>query len=152
MSNVKLEPFQVVGISVRTSNQFGQAAKDIPAHWQNFMGGQVIQAIPNKVDNEIYAIYTNYEGDHNLPYDFIIGCKVSSTESIPKDMVSVTVPSSDYNKITVNGDLEKGRVIFEAWQKIWESPMSRAFEVDFEVYGQKSQDLSNAEVDIFVSI
>jgi predicted transcriptional regulator YdeE len=30
--------------------------------------------------------------------------------------------------------------------------MKRAYEVDFEVYGEKSQNMADAEVDIFISI
>jgi predicted transcriptional regulator YdeE len=152
MSNVKLDSFQVVGIAVRTSNHKGAAAVDIPAHWQKFMADQIMQQIPNKSSNEIYAIYTNYEGDYTSPYDFVLGCKVESTDHIPEDMVSITIASSPYEQFTVKGDLEKGRIVFDAWQNIWKSEMNRAYEVDFEVYGEKSQDMSNAEVDIFVSI
>jgi predicted transcriptional regulator YdeE len=108
MNKLRLKSFQAIGISVRTSKQNGLAAEDIPTLWQKFTTGNIIKEIPNKASSEIYAIYTNYEGDHNLPYDFILGCKVLSTQEIPSDMVSVSIPSSNYKKVTVQGDLEQG--------------------------------------------
>jgi len=51
MNNKKIEEFYVVGISVRTTNQNGQAGKDIPSLWQKFMEEGVHQQIPNKLSN-----------------------------------------------------------------------------------------------------
>jgi predicted transcriptional regulator YdeE len=44
--------------------------------------------------------------------------------------------------------------IFSAWQGIWDADASlgRAYDHDFEVYGERSMLGDEAEVDIFVSI
>ena len=42
--------------------------------------------------------------------------------------------------------------ITDAWKSIWSSDLKREFEYDFEVYDDRSQDWSNTEVDIFVSV
>jgi predicted transcriptional regulator YdeE len=42
--------------------------------------------------------------------------------------------------------------VANAWKEIWSSGMPRAYQVDFEVYDEKSGDRNNAEVDIFISI
>lgn len=34
MQNVKFEPFKIIGIAVRTTNENGQGAKDIGGLWQ----------------------------------------------------------------------------------------------------------------------
>lgn len=42
--------------------------------------------------------------------------------------------------------------ITEAWEKIWNSEIQRKFGFDFEVYDERSQDWSDAEVDLFISV
>jgi len=59
MDNVTIEPFKVIGISVRTTNENGQAAKDIGDLWGRFMNEGILQAIPNKIDDAVYSIYTD---------------------------------------------------------------------------------------------
>jgi len=45
-----------------------------------------------------------------------------------------------------------GGVVIAEWQRIWASGLERSYTADFEVYGQKAQDPSNAEVDFLVAI
>ena len=78
MNTEQKEPFYVVGISVRTSNENQQAAKDIPALWQRFMSENIADKIPNKSSNKVYAVYTDYESDHTKPYTTIIGYKADT--------------------------------------------------------------------------
>ena len=42
--------------------------------------------------------------------------------------------------------------MFAAWKNIWETEIPRSFQLDFEVYDERSKDWSNAEVDIYLSI
>ena len=86
----KIKSFSVVGISIRTTNENGQATKDIPALWGKFMSEGIIEKIPNKIDNTVYCIYTDYEKDHTKPYTTILGCKVSTLNNIPNEMVVKT--------------------------------------------------------------
>ncbi|RQO35515.1 AraC family transcriptional regulator [Chryseobacterium sp. KBW03] len=151
MNNVKIEPFKVIGISVRTTNENEQAAKDIPVLWGKMMNENIINSIPNKIDNTIYSIYTDYEKDHTRPYTTVLGCKVENLDSIPDGMVGYSFDGGDYLKFTTKGDLSKGLIINE-WLKIWEMDMGRVFTADFEVYGEKAQDPSDAEVDILIAV
>jgi predicted transcriptional regulator YdeE len=160
MQKETIAPFQIIGISVRTSNQdprstsagvVGQAAIDIPALWNQFMTEGVLENIPNKIDSEIYSIYTNYEGDHTKPYDTILGCKVSSLDNIPKGMVGQAFEGGKVAKFTSKGNLEDN-IIYKTWLDIWTVDLDRTYTADFEVYGAKSMDRANAEVDIFVAI
>lgn len=147
-----LTSFKVSGISTRTTNQQGKAAKDIPALWQEFMEGHISEMLPGKLDQDVYCVYTDYEGDHNLPYTVVIGHKVNPDETVPKGLNSVFVQKSNYVKKTAKGDLTKGAAVIDAWMEIWNSDIPRSYTSDFEVYGDKSMDPSNAEVDIFVAI
>jgi predicted transcriptional regulator YdeE len=51
----------------------------------------------------------------------------------------------------VKGNILQG-VVFDEWTKIWNSDLERAFTADFEVYGEKSLNPENAEVDIFIAV
>ena len=43
-------------------------------------------------------------------------------------------------------------IVYNEWVKIWNSDLDRTFVADFEVYGEKAQDPTNAEVEIFVGV
>lgn len=152
MVKVKLAAFNIIGIAVRTTNENGKAAKDIPALWEQFMNENVLSKIPNKIDNTVYSLYTNYESDHTQPYTTIIGCKVENLDAVPEGMVGQSFDGGDYLKMTVRGNLAEDLVINQ-WLKIWEmSDLDRTYTVDFEVFGEKAQNPSDAEIDIFVGI
>ncbi len=151
MEKVNIKEFTVIGIAVRTTNENGQSAKDIGALWKKFMSEGILDKIPNKTDNTIYSIYTEYEGNHTKPYSTILGCKVKSTESIPQGMVAKTIKGGNFVKFTAKGDLNKGAV-YDEWTKIWNADLDRLYSADFEVYGEKEQNPTDAKVEIFVSV
>jgi predicted transcriptional regulator YdeE len=151
MSHQKIQKFHVIGISVRTSNENGQSAKDIPALWNKFMSEGILQQIPNKIDDTIYCLYTDYEKDHTKPYTTILACKVSNLDNIPEGMVSKTIETNNYRKIIAKGNIMQG-IVFNAWIEIWNSDLPRTYQVDFEVYGERASNPEDAEVDIFISI
>ncbi len=151
MKKQKIQTFNVIGISVKTTNENEQSSKDIPALWQKFMEQGIHEKIPNKLDNSIYCIYTNYEKDHTKPYTTILGCKVATLKDIPQEMLGITFEEAEYFKQTVNGNLMQG-IVYNAWTKIWNSDLNRAFTADFELYGEKAQNPEDAEVEIFVAI
>jgi predicted transcriptional regulator YdeE len=151
MNHQKVKKFSIIGISVRTTNENGKAAQDIPALWNQFMLDETIQKIPNKIDDTIYCIYTDYEKDHTKPYTTIIGCKVENLDTIPEGMVGKFFNEALYAKQTAKGNIIQG-LVYNEWVQIWNLNLNRTFTADFEVYGEKAQDLENAEVDIFVAI
>jgi predicted transcriptional regulator YdeE len=151
MDNQKLESFSILGIAVRTTNENGQAGKDITALWNKFMSEGILEQIPNKVDNTIYCVYTEYEKDHTKPYTTILGCKVSNLDTIPNGMKGKKIDAGNYSKYIAKGNIAQG-IVFEAWTKIWNSDIKRAYTADFEVYGEKAQDPGKAEVDIFIAV
>ena len=73
----EVEPFDVVGISTITDNVKG--ADDINALWERFFKESVGQHVPNKIDDTIYAVYSDYQGDHEAPYRLTIGYRVNSS-------------------------------------------------------------------------
>src|SRR5690606_22001317 len=96
MEKVTIEKFSIVGLAIRTTNENGQAARDIPALWKRFMEERVADYIPDKADNALYCIYTDYEKDHTRPYTTILGCKVQNLNIIPEGMTGRTFEEGEY--------------------------------------------------------
>ncbi len=145
---VKIAPFQMIGIQVRTSNQNGRAAKDIPALWHKFMSEQIFQKVPNRVEDKVYVAYTEYEGDHNSPYTMVLGCKVDNLEEIPEDMVAYRFKGGDYQEYNRRGKLNE--IVIDQWMKIWASDLDRTYDADFEIYDSPNADPDNSSVQIYV--
>jgi len=146
-----IQQFNVIGISIVTTNENGQSGQDIPALWQRFFSENISALIPNKIDDTIYSIYTDYEKDHTKPYTTILGCKVSSLEVIPEGMTGKTINGGNYHLQAAKGNVSQGAV-YNEWVKIWNSDLKRTFTADFEVYGERAQNPGNAEVDIFIAV
>lgn len=151
MNKINIKAFKIIGVSVRTTNENGQSSKNIGALWNTFMTEGILDKIPNKISNEIYSIYTDYESDHTKPYTTILGCKVENIDKIPEGMIAKTVDGGNYTKFVAKGDMTKGASVYKEWMKIWQMDLQRTYTADFEVYGEKAQNPTDAEVDIFIA-
>ncbi|MCR9249082.1 MAG: GyrI-like domain-containing protein [bacterium] len=151
MQKVKIEPFYVIGLAIRTTNENAQAATDIGNLWGKFLAEDIKSVIPNKVDDTVYCLYTEYESDYTKPYTTILGCKVSNLDNIPEGMVGKSFEGGDYTKMSARGDLMKGLIV-DKWNQIWSMDLDRRYTVDFEVFGEKAQNPSDAEIDFLISI
>lgn len=151
MHTVHKLSFRVAGISVRTSNEAGRAATDIPQLWHRFLSEGIMDAIPGRIDDTIYCIYTDYELDHTRPYTTVLGCRIGDSEIVPEGFTSVIIEAADYTVFTAKGKISDG-IVFNTWNEIWAADTDRAFIADFEVYDEKSRDMDNAAVGIFVGL
>lgn len=151
MQYVEIEPFNLIGISIRTTNQDGQAASEIGKLWTDFLSQNILAKIPGKVDDTIYSLYTDYEGDHTKPYSAILGCKVKSLDHVPKGMRGKSFAGGRYLKLSTRGDLTNGLIVSQ-WTKIWEMKLDRIYTADFEVFGEKARNPVDAEVDFYVAV
>lgn len=151
MNNQIIQKFYVIGISIRTTNKNGQSAKDIETLWDKFWGEEIQKRIPNKVNDDIYAVYTEYETDFTGPYTVIIGLPVSSLENIPKGLVGITIEKTVYQKFVSKGKMPEA--ILNTWMEIWQNEnLSRSYKSDFTIHGEKYYDGDDAEVETFISI
>ncbi|NRF39391.1 GyrI-like domain-containing protein [Pedobacter foliorum] len=151
MEKEQIKGISVIGITVRTSNQNGEGARDIPALWGRFYSEDIASKIPNKIGNDLYGVYTDYEGDYMKPYTTLVGCRVDSLEEIPDGMRGLTIKGGEYLKLTAKGNLMNG-VVYQGWERIWNTDLNRSYIADFEVYGEKAKNPMDAEVGIFVGI
>ena len=146
-----INEFKIIGIAVKTTNKDGQSAQDIGKLWQQFYVGKLFEKIPNKLNSDIYSIYTDYKSDFTDEYTTIIGVAVSSLENIPTGLIGRQFPSDNFVKYTAKGLLPEA--VAKTWTTIWErdKELGRKYTYDFEVYGEKSQDGENSEVEIYIA-
>ncbi|WP_350286311.1 GyrI-like domain-containing protein [uncultured Croceitalea sp.] len=151
MTTVTKEAFSLVGISTITSNEKGKAAQDIPALWHRLMVENIAGKIPNKTDETIYALYSDYEGDHTQPYKITIGYKVNSLDNIPEDLTVKMIPQSKYAKFTAQGNLTQDAVI-NKWMEIWNMDLQRTYTTDLEIYDDRAADPTNGVAEILIGV
>ncbi len=129
-----LAGFDVVGVSeVITDNE--NASFQINALWEKFFKKSVGQKVDDRDSDVIYAVYSDYEGDHTKPYRVTIGYKVSNSDNVPAGFHHVEGKKADYAMMSAAG--EQPKALLETWTAIWQSDLDRKFETDFEVYGPR---------------
>ncbi|MGB1294375.1 MAG: GyrI-like domain-containing protein [Flavobacteriales bacterium] len=152
MTNVEKQGFHFIGIPLRTSNENGQAAQDIPAIWHKFISENLQSKIPNKInENEITAIYTNYEDDFMKPYTMLLGCLVSDLTHIPEGMIGQSFENETYCTFNPTGKLQDG-IVIEQWKEIWSSGLQRKYTQDLEIYQTNPNDPEDVKVEILIAI
>ncbi|HLA58958.1 MAG TPA: GyrI-like domain-containing protein [Puia sp.] len=150
MTTVTLVAFNIIGISVRTTNVNNKALKDIGDLFGNFAGQNIMGKIPNKMTEDIYCVYTDYESDYNGPYTAIVGCKVSSLNDIPTGLIGKIIPESKYQVYRSTGKLSIS--LSKTWEGIWNTDVDRRYSADFDIYSERAKDYENGEVDTYVAI
>lgn len=151
MENTQVDGFNIIGITVRTENNNGKGLIDIGGLWARFMTENILVQIPNKIDNTIYSIYTDYESDYTGLYTTILGCRVSNLDNIPSGFVGRNFASGKYNKYVAKGNILTG-IVADAWKNIWSLEIDRSYIYDFEVYGANAQNPLDAEVEIYIGV
>jgi predicted transcriptional regulator YdeE len=153
------ESFQVVGITASTNNAKESGPDAIIGKlWQQFLSQGLPNQIPDRVDQSIVAVYTDYVTDANGQYTFVLGARIRPIPNpvLPEGMVVKTVPAGRYAVFTSDrGPVAK--VVVETWKQIWayyQLPANgqRAYRADFELYDQRAADPNNAQVDVYVGV
>lgn len=137
-----------IGLELRTDNQ--KCSEEMPAHKDKFFSQNVLAKIPNKINSNILAVYTDYEGDFTKPYSWILGAEVSSLDEIPEGLVGKVIPASRYAIYTTKGEFPQG--LIAAWQAIWQSNLSRSYTTDFELYSANFDPQRHPEVKVYIAI
>lgn len=151
MSNETIQRFYVVGISTRISNENGNALDSIEKLWGKFWSEDILNKIPDRIDDDIYAVYADYESDYAGPYTMIIGYRVSSLDTIPEGRRGISIETGMYRKFVSKGKMPQA--VIDTWMQIWQNKsLNRAYKADFTVHGKKYYDGDNAEVETYISV
>ncbi|MND93274.1 Bacterial transcription activator, effector binding domain [compost metagenome] len=151
MEIVQNKSFDIIGISIRTTNENGDGARDIADLWQKFIREGILNLIPNKLDDTVYCLYTDYESDYQKSYSVMLGCFVSSLERVPDGMFGRSFEGGKYVRMSTKGNLSDG-IIVSKWNEIWAMNLDRTYIVDFEIFGSNAQDPVNAQVDFMIGV
>ncbi len=147
----EINGFDVIGISIITDRQSG--ADDINSLWEKFFQEQIGQKVPYKVNDMIYAVYSDYEGDHEQPYRLTIGYHVEGVpdnEETPDSLFRVRIKDQSYAVLSAAG--EQPSALIETWTAIWSSDLERSYQTDFELYGPRFFEDGVNEVLIHVGV
>ena len=92
MNKLELEEIKLIGLSLptKTTNEMGKSSIDCGNLWQKFEKENYADKIPNKLSDEIVAVYHQYEGDYTRPFSYFIGCKVDADAKIPEGLDSLS--------------------------------------------------------------
>ena len=124
--------------------------------WGRLMQENLLGKIPNRADENIVAVYTDYASDHDGDYTYVLGAKVSRDSQIPAGMVAKQIMSGKYAVFTSERG-QSSKVVAEIWQKINNLPKpvpggDRTYQSDFEVYDERARNPQDAVVDVYVGI
>ncbi len=147
---VEKESITIIGIACKTSNAVDAASVDIPKLWQRFYAEGTALAIPNKISHDVIALYCDYEGDFTKPYSLVIGCPVSSKETIPEGMVAKIIPGGTYERFLATGEFPAS--VVKTWNTIWTADLKRTYTGDYERYGEAFSSGTSKDVEVFVAV
>ena len=148
---VHIPEMLVVGIETKISGKKEDLHADIDSLWNRFFREGAMNKIPNQKDNEVLNIYSEYKDGNLLPLNCIMGKRVEFIDKkLPKGVISIEIPAGKYMKFTAKGALPM--CVREMWEFIHELEPEFSLAPSFEVYGPKTADPDNAEVDIYVAV
>lgn len=136
----------IVGHAVRTTNaaEADPSRAQLPGLWARAGAPGAFAHVPSRVDENLYAVLTDYEGDHYGAYTQVVGIAVRTAARLPEGMVAVRVPGVPAMLVEARGPMPGA--LIEAWQQVWKHSESggvppRAFTTDLEVHHRGGADL-----------
>lgn len=155
---VELGAKTFVGIAVDTDfdTELNPETGKIGGHWDKFIQEDIYGKIPNKKTENVYGLYTDVYPNEYGSYTLTLGAEVEGhVNEAPEGMVIKRLPAQKYIKFTTeHGPIPE--VIIDGWKYIWEyfkdSDYQRTYGGEFEFYDERSYDMNNAQLDIYISI
>lgn len=150
LSNRKFRKKVFYRHSLKTSHENAHFQNNVPQLWDRFYQENLAEKIPNKVNEDLLAFYTDYEGDYSKPFTYLLGCEVSHLDNIPEEMKGLEIKASSYVVFTAKAGFPLS--MMNIWQTIWDSNLKRAYTTDFEVYKPMFKLQGNPEIKIFIAL
>lgn len=136
----------VVGFAVRTTSaaEADPARAQLPGLWARAGAPGAFAHVPGRVDENLYAVLTDYESDHHGAYTQIVGTAVRTAARLPEGMVAVRVPGVPAMLFEARGPMPDA--LTEAWQQVHKHTESgaapaRAYTTDLEIHHPEGVDL-----------
>lgn len=146
-----VQDFSVTGLSAVIDNSGGAASEQINFLWESFFEKQIALKVPGRKNDVIYAVYSDYEGDHTKPYRLTIGYITNTNEAVEgSGLHAVKVRGGSYAALSARG--AQPQSLIETWIAVWESDLERNFCTDFEVYGARFFEEGVSEVLVYVGL
>src|SRR5215467_6008541 len=86
-NTVKIEEqksFNVIGLAVRTNNKAEATGQgEIPKLWKRFVEQDTASRIPNRAEQNLIVVYTDYATDETGEYTYLVGSRVTSSADVP---------------------------------------------------------------------
>lgn len=140
------DAIHVVGLELRTCNP--DAPRTIPAHWARFMDEAVLQRIPHKLSDDVWAVYTHFEhaGLNNQGvYSLIVGAQVPADGEVPAGLARAVLPASE--RAVFSAEAGRPQSVAAVWQKIWAlSDLKKTFIADAERHA------ADGEIEILIGV
>jgi len=148
--------FSVIGLAVRTNNKTEATGQgEIPKLWKRFVEQDTARKIPNRAEQNLIIVYTDYATDETGEYTYVVGSRVTATADVPAGLTLKEVPAGNY--ATLESDTGPIQVVIpKIWQQIWAmSPKDlggqRAFQADYEVYPENF-DPQNVQITVHIGL
>lgn len=127
-------PLTVLGLAIRTNGP--RSLRDIPELWRRVREEGLLETIPGRTGQDLYAVYTDLEdaGRSNAGwFTFLIGVPVDPATPVPDGLSLRTVPASRRAVFAAPGN-DPTRIV-EAWQEAWASDDEvKSFVCEYERY------------------
>lgn len=149
--------FLVAGRSASTNNARGMEGTGvIGGIWQEFTNQNLGNALPQAIDHDVIAVYTDYRNREHGDYTFVLGKRVAERAAVPPQFAAVTIPAGRYARfVTETGPVMQ--TVPKLWQRIWamsqeELGGDRAFTADYEVYGVAAANPQLGSATIYIAL
>lgn len=146
--------FRMVATTLRTSYAVETTPEGkIMNQWLSYFN-DYHDKVANKLNGNVYGLYSDYESDHLGEYTLYIGAE--SDAQVPEGMVEKQVEEAKYLVFTTKpGPMPQ--VIIDGWFYIWNffgngCEYERTFTNDFELYDERSEDQQNAVLEYWIAI
>jgi AraC family transcriptional regulator len=150
---VTRKQFNIIGFEMKTKAREDLNHPEISAFWEKIMKEELLEKIPNKVDQNQYGICADMNSADNT-FVYIIGHEVSSMDNVPGGMIARTIPEAEYALFTVKGVFPKSiqdafKFIYKEWFP--KSGYKHTGAPEFEYYDHRCcQEIP--EMDIYIPV
>ncbi len=85
---------KVVGLVLHTTFAENKQAQEIPPFFHKIMEEDTLENVPNRINENQICVFVMKKGSPN--FDYYMGVEVSSYETIPEGMETITIPASSF--------------------------------------------------------